>query len=834
MDEKLFKKPPKEYTIAPFWFWNDELDIEHLKWQMREMVEKGVYETIISSRLGIQIPYLSEEWFERIEVIVGYAKELGMSIWIYDEDNWPSGYAGGKVLEENFDFCGKHVKRLNVLADISDWKEKIELPIVAVFDEEENNITQKECLADGKTKTVFAQDYTYWNPAYSNGYFPDVLNKKATQCFIKYTHLEYKKRMSKYFGNTIKGFFVDEPGFYNNLHLREINDEGTIPWTDEFPQYFQKKCGYDICDHLPCLWEEGQGDYKKVRIDFYETLCQMYMENYLEVLKQFCEENNMELIGHLHYEEFMSYHIATQGNFMKALEGLSFAGTDRIDTNEDKIAEKYASSAAHLCGHRRVLSETYALSGWELTLQDMKRWLDYQYVRGINMLVPHAFYSSIEGERSEECPPSEFYQNPYWKYFGQFSNYAKRASYVLSQGQPECNVAVYYPIHNMQAVYTPQSQRDVNERDKEFQKFTIGLMENQIDFDFLPKEYLLSGKVTQKGKLQAGKCNFSTIIFAQMDYYEKAEIDKIQELLQEGVNIIFADKIPEELKQYKHFENLYLVPDEENYKSYTYTKNIMPIKWFLMKQQQINIYLPEKQPQVKYMKRRIHDEDIYFIVNEGNKKISTELWFLGNYQVTQYDLETGESSEIPCSYQEFPNFYLGATHNGGEWAADTFITATQVTIDFEACGSRLFALSEGKKEIPKKRATELRIPLGECWNIKVDGKECKKPEPYLNQKDEIYFSGTFEAATEYCLPDDISYDKIYLEADQVYDCMEVLVNGTVCGSRAYEPYRIDITEQIKRGENEIQLRITNSLLNKLRHLPRRSGIYGGVSLVAIK
>ena len=61
---------------------------------------------------------------------------------------------------------------------------------------------------------------------------------------------------------------------------------------------------------------------------------------------KFVEDNNMLLIGHFHYEEFMQYHIATQGNFMRALESLSIVGLDRIDRNPEKIAEKYGIDSA--------------------------------------------------------------------------------------------------------------------------------------------------------------------------------------------------------------------------------------------------------------------------------------------------------------------------------------------------------------------------------------------------------------------------------------------------------------------------------------------------------
>ena len=224
-----FVNVPKEYSIAPFWFWNDDLQPENLKWQMKEMHEKGVSEVVISSRLGIEIDYLSDEWFDRIETVVKYAEKLGMKIWLYDEDNWPSGYAGGKVLEENPDYCGKHLKR--------------------IADSENDQV-------------VYQQDYTSWNPAYSESYYPDMLNRSATETFIKYTHQIYKTKVGQYFGNVIKGFFVDESGFYNNLQLIDIGDDGTIAWTDEFPAYFLKRNGYDITEKLPHLCATGERSIK--------------------------------------------------------------------------------------------------------------------------------------------------------------------------------------------------------------------------------------------------------------------------------------------------------------------------------------------------------------------------------------------------------------------------------------------------------------------------------------------------------------------------------------------------------------------------------------------
>ncbi len=794
-----FVNVPKEYSIAPFWFWNDDLKPENLKWQMKEMYDKGVYEVVISSRLGIEIDYLSDEWFDRIETVVQYAKELGMAIWLYDEDNWPSGYAGGKVLEENPDYCGKHLKRIETDS------------------------------AEGK-QIVYQQDYTLWNPAYSDSYYPDLLNKKVTETFIKYTHQIYKERVGQYFGNVIKGFFVDEPGFYNNLQLIDIGDDGTVCWTDEFPEYFQKKNGYDIQKKLPHLWEVIDEETPRIRIDYYETLCDMYKENYLDVLRKFCEDNKMLLIGHLHYEEFLRYHVATQGNFMRALESLSIPGVDRIDTHSEKIAEKYVSSVAHTSGSKRVMSETYALSGWELTLQEMKRWVDYQYVRGVNLLVPHAFYSSIEGERDRECPPSEFYQNPYWKYFKYYSEYTNRASYILSQGKHRCHLALYYPIHSMQAAYEPVNCEKVVQKDKEFQKLALALLDHQLDYDIITKDNLLGADLLENGRMQIGEEDYGTLIISVDDYFSQEEVDKINEFAAGGGNVIFANGLPERFAHLEEHPNVLWIKERLADKSYTFAREVLTIQTFLMQNDQVDIYLPKHDPFVKYMHRSIEGKDFYFITNEEKLSKKVRVYFNGVHGVEKWSLETGKTEQMNAVTKKYPLMYLGATRIGREHVAELPKTFTECVLELSAYESVLLCLNE-EKQLPCRNREKLWIPISGKWNVEIAGKRIISESLRLEDLGEYFFSGSFIAENTFQLPKGMAFEKAEFVAEEVKDILELYVNGKAVGTRAFAPYKLDMTEYIHPGENRVSILLTNTLLNELRQLPQESGIYGEIGIL---
>ena len=97
----LIKNPPKEYRSAPFWGWNDRLQRENLGEQIEGFKKAGMGGFFIHSREGLETEYLSTEWMEDVKFCVDKARENDLELWIYDEDKWPSGAAGGMVSKVN-------------------------------------------------------------------------------------------------------------------------------------------------------------------------------------------------------------------------------------------------------------------------------------------------------------------------------------------------------------------------------------------------------------------------------------------------------------------------------------------------------------------------------------------------------------------------------------------------------------------------------------------------------------------------------------------------------------------------------------------------------------
>ena len=120
------KNIPNKYKAFPFWSWNDELEEEELIKQIDWMHNNGIGGFFMHARGGLTTPYLGEKWFKCVEACLKRAKELGMEAYAYDENGWPSGFAGGELLkeEENRDSylsysIGQHDPKAFVSYDLS-------------------------------------------------------------------------------------------------------------------------------------------------------------------------------------------------------------------------------------------------------------------------------------------------------------------------------------------------------------------------------------------------------------------------------------------------------------------------------------------------------------------------------------------------------------------------------------------------------------------------------------------------------------------------------------------------------------------------------------------
>ncbi|MHC4207683.1 MAG: hypothetical protein ACYSTT_23760, partial [Planctomycetota bacterium] len=191
---RQFSNPPRQYHTAPLWVWNDMLTDEQIVGTMRDLAGQQVTQVFVHPRPGLMTPYLSPEWFRLWEVALEEAERLDMNVWIYDENSYPSGFAGGLVPEAMPESRGKGLS-LNEVKTAPSLGDNI----VAVFQitgDTYENITEKirkgQTFDEGRflVASIRLAPTGGW---FGGKYYVDLLKPGVTEKFIEVTMEEYRR-----------------------------------------------------------------------------------------------------------------------------------------------------------------------------------------------------------------------------------------------------------------------------------------------------------------------------------------------------------------------------------------------------------------------------------------------------------------------------------------------------------------------------------------------------------------------------------------------------------------------------------------------------------------
>ncbi|MCU0363524.1 MAG: hypothetical protein MUE32_09210, partial [Bacteroidales bacterium] len=416
--KQLFADPPAEYRSAPLWDWNDDITEDGIDFQMQQFSEAGIGGVFVHPRPGLITEYLSDEWFRLFDYSVKKGKELGMKVWIYDENSYPSGFAGGHVPAEmpdsyrhgsglKMEILGKlDVRMSDTIALVLKKTGATFTDITATWEEEK-----------GKTGTyyIFRKTYPAKSPWYGGFTYVDLLYPGVTEKFLELTMKKGYGRNRADFGQALPGVFTDEP----NLEAA-MSDGAMMRWTPDLWDAFKKRWGYDLRLSLPSLAEE-YGDWRKVRHDYYELLLELFVDRWAKPWSAYCDENNLLWTGH--YWEH-GWPEPTDGSDEPAfyiwhqMPGIDMLG-NRLDSHGlggqfgNDRAVRELRSAANQAGRTRTLSETYGGGGWEMSFETQKRLVDWELALGVNFVNQHLSYYSLNGVRKFDYPPSFSYHEPW-------------------------------------------------------------------------------------------------------------------------------------------------------------------------------------------------------------------------------------------------------------------------------------------------------------------------------------------------------------------------------------------------------------------------------------
>ena len=515
----------KEYRPIPFWSWNDRLELTALKEQIQWMHENGIGGFFMHARSGLQTGYLSEEWMRCIEGCAEEAKKLDMKAWIYDENGWPSGFVGGKLLEDEKN-RDKYIERkqgaYDAQADVSYLLTEDELIRVP----------------DGaELATERAEEYLNLYIHFSASTV-DILNPDVVEQFLTLTHEAYKERFGEAFSEKIEGFFTDEPQYYR----------WKTPYTDMVAAFWQEQFGEDILDGLGLLFVEKKG-YRSFRYRYWKAMQSLMLHNFAEKVYGWCEKNGVKLTGHYVEEVTLGFQVMCCGGVMPFYEYEHIPGIDWLGKKtSSELAVKQVGSVAAQLGKKQVLTETFGCCGWDVSIQDLRRIAGFQYVNGVNMMCHHLVPYSERGSRKYDYPAHYSKVNPWVREeYQTFNDYYTRLGHLLGEGKQKVNVAMLHPIRSAYFAYQREKMEEgfgVAELDEQLLKACKTLASHGIEYHFLDETLLEKYGFVTGAQMGCGQCRYDYLVLPSILTMDRTTEKLLRSYVANGGRVLLLGEKP--------------------------------------------------------------------------------------------------------------------------------------------------------------------------------------------------------------------------------------------------------------------------------------------------
>ncbi|MBR4519683.1 MAG: hypothetical protein IKO65_11850 [Victivallales bacterium] len=550
----MVKSAGSEFRASPFWAWNAKMEPAELRRQIRIFHEMGLGGFFMHSRVGLNTPYLSEEWFKCISACADEAKKLKMQAWLYDEDRWPSGAAGGLVTKNpKYRISGLWCERATKAADLkTPAKDRLACFVAKFAKDGETIVSAKRVKALPAKAPVGSELMVFYvhteNPSswFNDQTYLDTMNPEAVKKFLEVTHEAYLKHNGKDFGATIPGIFTDEPNYVNGcygfLHA--------VPWTKALPKAFQKRFGYDVMDHLFELGYDIQGvEFSKARHDFYEIVTTLFVGSFGKLIGDWCGKHGLKYTGHVLCEDNMSSQRKCVSAAMRFYEYQQQPGIDLLCETWDPIdTAKQCSSVAHQLDKPTRLCECYGVTGWDFPFAGHKALGDWLAVLGINFRCPHLAWYSMAAEAKRDYPASISFQSSWYPYYSLVEDYFAHQAAALHLGEEIRDILVVHPIESAWGAKAQIPDAEKKAFDAPVIDLRNVLMASHLDFDYGDEDHLARfAKVTGKGTaavLQVGVAKYRVVVLPKMLTIRGTTLKLLEDFVKAGGQVVYVEQIP--------------------------------------------------------------------------------------------------------------------------------------------------------------------------------------------------------------------------------------------------------------------------------------------------
>jgi len=676
LSDELFKNPTCEYRGTPFWAWNSDLKAEELCRQIEVFKKMGLGGFHMHVRTGMSTNYLSDEFMSLIKCCCEKADKEHMLAWLYDEDRWPSGAAGGLVTkDEEYRArcllmttvpCDNCETASNYVDSRAEGSRNGKGHLIACYDvvlDSEGYLADYKVIgendeAKGTKWYAYLKIHTP-SPWYNNQTYLDTLNPKAVKRFVEVTHERYKETIGEHFGNVVPAIFTDEPQFTRKKLLNNSTDTDDIlmPWTDDFPDTYKSQYGEDIINSLPeIFWELPDNKASVTRYHYHDHISERFAEAFADVCGNWCRENGIALTGHMMEEPSLHSQTAALGDAMRSYRGFDLPGIDMLCASFEFTTAKQAQSAVHQYGREGMLSELYGVTGWDYDFRGYKLHGDWQACLGVTIRVPHLSWYAMGGEAKRDYPASIHYQSPWWKEFSYLEDHFARVNAAMTRGKPVVKVGVIHPVESFWLHWGPNDKTALmrENMDEKFQNLTSWLLKGSIDFNFISESLLPSQCENATAPLKVGEMEYDAIIVPDCETIRATTLERLEAFKNAGGKLIFlgnapslVDGIPNESGKALYEKSLAVPYDREKILTALEDNRTVTLRLANGRLSEKFIYQLRKDNNCRWLFiSRCCEPYNKDVVSENHLRISIR----GEFTPYVYDTISGDIAPIACKY----------------------------------------------------------------------------------------------------------------------------------------------------------------------------------------
>ncbi len=569
LSKELFQNPTKEYRGVPFWSWNCEVTKDLIEHQIGVFDEMGMGGFMMHPRTGLETPYMGQEFMNLVDYCNELGKEKDMVCYLYDEDRYASGAAGGMVTENV-----RYRQRFMLLSqkfqeDLCETRQEYEDLIDAgekpkgyyitsywvLLDEngclkDYKQIDKNDTFAEGKVWHAYVK-LAKESPWFNDQTYIDVFNKEAVDRFIEVTHQRYYEKIGDDFGGSVKAIFTDEPQMAGKFAFAtpEENRDATLSYTDDMNETYKAAFGIELLSIVPeILWELPDGKVSVHRYHYHDHLAERMASSFPDNISDWCGERNLAMCGHYMSERTLYSQNLALAEAMRMYRKMQIPGIDILCDQKEFTTAKQAVSVARQQGREGVISEMYGSMHWDIDFKTMKLQGDWQAALGVTVRTHHLSFMSMEGESKRDWPASIGYQSPWYKKNTYLEDHFGRVYTALTRGIPCVSLAVLHPIESYWITYGPNSQTQTvrDQLDENYENLMHYLLFGTVDFD-LVSESLLPGQceaLPATDKLQVGQMTYDTVLVPDMITIRSTTLDRLEAFAENGGKVIFAGNVP--------------------------------------------------------------------------------------------------------------------------------------------------------------------------------------------------------------------------------------------------------------------------------------------------